>query len=279
MPDRVRHDKKLSFPASLFAQKKSPSAQQRSHLRIYLLLSRTPAGRSSGSRILLQTAPSRPACENYSHEPVVLIAVFVPDHSGGSAPESHRFPCSVIKHHPATDQSELSNIRTIRQCQERQSGFLRISRIPLRRPRSRHDWHGAGSMGHGQKRYMPCAYSIFSGSGLRPRCELAEICAQHRSFAPGNISHTRDAMRHALCPYAGCRLPATDHCHLPHVTSLMLHAICPMPVFTRAHAGRCRGGGHVCDRVLRSCRPAVCARPAGCRWLLRFEIKNRFRGR
>jgi len=44
-------------------------------------------GRSSDSRITLLTAPSHPVKTGQWQ-----IAVFVPDHSGGSVPDFHRFP-------------------------------------------------------------------------------------------------------------------------------------------------------------------------------------------
>ena len=56
------------------------------------------AGRSPGFRIILLTAPSR------RHPPVVM-AVFVPGHSGGSAPDSHRLPGLSLRK-PTCDRSE-----------------------------------------------------------------------------------------------------------------------------------------------------------------------------
>jgi hypothetical protein len=44
-------------------------------------------GRSSGFRITLLTAPSHPDLPEKWHH-----AVFVPDHSGGSTTDFHRFP-------------------------------------------------------------------------------------------------------------------------------------------------------------------------------------------
>ena len=56
------------------------------------------AGRSPGFRIILLTAPSR------RHPPVVMAA-FVPGHSGGSAPDSHRLPGLSLRK-PTCDRSE-----------------------------------------------------------------------------------------------------------------------------------------------------------------------------
>ena len=56
------------------------------------------AGRSPGFRIILLTAPSR------RHPPVVMAA-FVPGHSGGSAPDSHRLP-GLSPRKPTCDTSE-----------------------------------------------------------------------------------------------------------------------------------------------------------------------------
>ncbi len=51
------------------------------------------AGRSPGFRILLLTAPSR-------RHPPVVTAAFVPGHSGGSAPDSHRLPGLSLRKPP-----------------------------------------------------------------------------------------------------------------------------------------------------------------------------------
>ncbi len=56
------------------------------------------AGRSPGSRISLLTAPSR-------RHPPVVSAAFVPGHSGGSAPDSHRLPGLSLRK-PTCDRSE-----------------------------------------------------------------------------------------------------------------------------------------------------------------------------
>ena len=62
------------------------------------------AGRSPGSRITLLTAPSR------RRAPVVMAA-FVPGHSGGSAPDSHRLP-GLSPRKPTCDGSEQILVNT-----------------------------------------------------------------------------------------------------------------------------------------------------------------------
>ena len=82
----------------LFKNKKSPSVRR---LRIYHLpirsLNSKPYGRSSDLRIVLLSAPSHFVLQIFRHETVV-IADFVPDHSGGSVPESNRFPNSKFEY-------------------------------------------------------------------------------------------------------------------------------------------------------------------------------------
>ena len=56
------------------------------------------AGRSPGFRIFLLTAPSRRVAP-------VVMAAFVPGHSGGSAPDSHRLP-GLSPRKPTCDTSE-----------------------------------------------------------------------------------------------------------------------------------------------------------------------------
>ena len=69
------------------------------------------AGRSPGSRISLLTAPSR-------RHPPVVSAAFVPGHSGGSAPDSHRLPGLSLRK-PTCNRSENYTARTISTIQSR----------------------------------------------------------------------------------------------------------------------------------------------------------------
>ena len=68
--------------------KKNPQRTALQRRRIYHLPGCTPNVRSSDSRIVLPAAPSRPIGLSGQW----LRAAFVPDHSGGSVPEFHRFP-------------------------------------------------------------------------------------------------------------------------------------------------------------------------------------------
>jgi len=72
-----------------WGQKKSPSVKR---LRIYLLRKLQSDGRSSDSRIALLTAPSHPEFSESLNHGQWLIAAFVPEYSGGSVPDSDRFP-------------------------------------------------------------------------------------------------------------------------------------------------------------------------------------------
>src|SRR3989304_5936337 len=66
------------------------------------------SGRSSGSWIILLTAPSRVT-------PVVLLAAFVPRYSGGTTPDSHRVPSWLnlyiqIKHTWCMNTNKILNL-------------------------------------------------------------------------------------------------------------------------------------------------------------------------